>query len=82
MTENQQTHFNMICIQLERQDLLEHFQHALHAIVFPGKTHLGAYNMIWAIECSTPAQWEQAIDQVSARGARHGLKDHGKCRTG
>ena len=64
MTENQKTYFTMLCEQLAQQGLLEDFQHALHTLVFPGKTHLGTYNMIWAIECSVPGQWTQAIDQL------------------
>ena len=57
MTENEKTHFNTLRERLQRTGLLGDFQHALHAIVFPGKTHLPQYNIIWAIECSRPDQW-------------------------
>ena len=74
MTENHKTHFNTICSQLMQQGLLEEFQHVLHEMVFPGKTHLGAYNIIWAMECSVPDQWKQAMEQViTAQGATFSL---------
>lgn len=64
MLDSQKPYFNEICTQMQAQGLLEAFQHRLHALVFPGKTHLPQYNLIWALECSTPAQWTQAIDET------------------
>ena len=64
MTDEQKVYFNSICASLQQRGLLDAFCRNLHEIVFPGKTHMGSFNMTWAIETSNPGQWRLAIDQT------------------
>ena len=67
MDTNEKRKFNILCAWMERRDkhLLHAFYHALHNTVFPGKTHRGEYNMIWAIESSDADDWHKAAQLVS-----------------
>jgi hypothetical protein len=56
--------FNELCERLEETGLLNKFYHALHEIMFPGKTHLGGYNMIHAINSSHAEDWRKALEVI------------------
>lgn len=78
MTETEKNVFNELCHALQADERLAAFQHALHEIVFPGRTHEGAYNMIWAIECSFPIQWIGALTQILQSEATKNILKQGK----
>jgi hypothetical protein len=56
--------FNELCERLEQTGVLNKFYHALHEIMFPGKTHLGEYNMIHAINSSHAEDWRKALEVI------------------
>lgn len=59
--------FNKLCEELQKRGLLERFQSALHEHMFSGKTHLGEYNMIHAIQSSYPEDWEEVLIKLNIK---------------